>query len=54
MRYWCFECEKSVSNEIPYEVAETIIIRAAFICPECIEKLQFFKDETEEKKSEGE
>jgi DNA-directed RNA polymerase subunit RPC12/RpoP len=34
MRLICFNCGKSVSNELP----DTTTIRAALVCPECIEK----------------
>jgi hypothetical protein len=33
MTLQCFLCEKSVSNEVPDET----IIRAALICPECVD-----------------
>ena len=33
MRLFCNICDKSVSNEVP----DDIIIRAALVCPECIE-----------------
>ena len=32
MRLQCYECGKSVSNEVPEET----IIRALLLCPECI------------------
>lgn len=34
MRLICFSCGKSVSNEVP----GTTTVRAALVCPECIEK----------------
>lgn len=33
MRLHCYFCQKSVSSEVPEET----IVRAALICPECIE-----------------
>lgn len=33
MRYHCYFCGKSVSNEVP----DDTVIRAVLICPECIE-----------------
>jgi len=33
MRYHCYECEKSVTSELP----DDSVIRALLICPECIE-----------------
>lgn len=33
MRLFCVRCEKSVSSDLP----DTAILRAACICPECIE-----------------
>jgi DNA-directed RNA polymerase subunit RPC12/RpoP len=32
MRYFCFRCNKCVTNDLP----EDSYIRAALICPECI------------------
>jgi len=34
MRLFCFECGKSVTNEIP----DSVIFRAIAQCPECIDK----------------
>lgn len=34
MRLICYFCGKSVSNEVP----EGTVVRAALVCPECIEK----------------
>lgn len=33
MRLHCYFCHKSVSNEVPEET----VVRAALVCPECIE-----------------
>jgi DNA-directed RNA polymerase subunit RPC12/RpoP len=33
MRYCCYFCGKSVSNEVPDET----VIRALLVCPECID-----------------
>jgi hypothetical protein len=34
MRLRCYECGKSVSNEVPDET----IVRALLICPECLQR----------------
>ena len=33
MRLLCYNCHKSVSNEVP----EDTIVRALLLCPECID-----------------
>ena len=32
MRYYCWECRKSVTSELP----DDSVIRAVLVCPECI------------------
>lgn len=35
MRLRCYECQKSVSSEVPEET----VVRAWMVCPECIEQM---------------
>lgn len=47
MRYYCWECKKSVTSELP----DDSVIRAVLICPECIEaKKVIFPDDDKKNK----
>ena len=46
MRYFCWECKKSVTSELPKDS----VIRAVLICPECIKAMRSKGEPQEEDK----